>query len=64
MELRDHIVQGIKFLKSPNFNIRPENLDIDLLVIHSISLPPTTLIVSLWSWLQAYWVFIAISFPG
>jgi AmpD protein len=40
MELRDHIVQGIKFLKSPNFNIRPENLAIDLLVIHSISLPP------------------------
>ena len=40
MELRDHIVQGIKFLKSPNFNSRPENLAIDLLVIHSISLPP------------------------
>lgn len=25
---------------SPNFNVRPENIDISLLVIHNISLPP------------------------
>jgi N-acetyl-anhydromuramoyl-L-alanine amidase len=25
---------------SPNFNLRPENIDIDLMVIHNISLPP------------------------
>ncbi len=40
MEIKNHIVQGIKFLRSPNFNERPEQQIISLLVIHSISLPP------------------------
>ena len=40
MEIKNHILQDIKFLKSPNFNERPENIEINLLVIHSISLPP------------------------
>ena len=40
MEIKNHILQDIKFLKSPNFNERPNNIEINLLVIHSISLPP------------------------
>ena len=40
MEIKNHILQGIKFLKSPNVNKRPANIEITLLVIHSISLPP------------------------
>ena len=40
MEIKNHILKDIKFLKSPNFNERPENIEINLLVIHSISLPP------------------------
>ena len=39
MEIKNHILQDIKFLKSPNFNERPKNIEINLLVIHSISLP-------------------------
>lgn len=31
---------GARMVESPNQNSRPENLDIDLLVIHNISLPP------------------------
>jgi len=33
------VVQGVRFLPSPNFNERPET-EISLLVIHNISLPP------------------------
>ena len=33
-------LQGIRLLPSPNFNERPVNVEIDLLVIHNISLPP------------------------
>mgnify|MGYP003311306523 CR=1 FL=1 len=40
MEIEDHIIKNIKFLNSPNFNERPENTKISLIVIHSISLPP------------------------
>jgi len=40
MEIKNHILQDVKFLKSPNFNERPANIEINLLVIHSISLPP------------------------
>ena len=40
MEIKNHILKDIKFLKSPNFNERPSNTEINLLVIHSISLPP------------------------
>ncbi len=31
---------GVEQQHSPNFNVRPSNTEIDLLVIHSISLPP------------------------
>jgi len=40
MQIKDHILEGIKFLKSPNFNERPLDTKISLLVIHAISLPP------------------------
>ena len=34
------ILKGAKQVPSPNFNQRPANINIDLLVIHNISLPP------------------------
>ena len=40
MEIEDHLLKGIKFLKSPNFNNRPIEEEIKLIIIHSISLPP------------------------
>lgn len=40
MDIEDHLFKGIKILKSPNFNDRPEEKNISLIVIHSISLPP------------------------
>lgn len=36
----DGVVQGVNFVASPNFEQRPEDCEIDLLVIHAISLPP------------------------
>ena len=39
MKIRNHRLQGINFLESPNFNDRPIDAEISLLVIHSISLP-------------------------
>jgi N-acetyl-anhydromuramoyl-L-alanine amidase len=40
MIIKNHLISDIKYIKSPNFNNRPQNTSIDLLVIHSISLPP------------------------
>ena len=40
MEIENHIFKNIKFVNSPNFNERPANTKISLIVIHSISLPP------------------------
>lgn len=34
------LLSPIRYLPSPNFNARPCDVDIDLLVIHNISLPP------------------------
>jgi N-acetyl-anhydromuramoyl-L-alanine amidase len=34
------LIENINFIPSPNYNLRPENCEIDLLVIHGISLPP------------------------
>ncbi|MBE9561903.1 MAG: 1,6-anhydro-N-acetylmuramyl-L-alanine amidase AmpD, partial [Proteobacteria bacterium] len=31
---------GVRHCPSPNFDTRPSNIEIELLVIHSISLPP------------------------
>lgn len=34
------LLQGIEFCPSPNCDARPQNISIELLVIHGISLPP------------------------
>lgn len=34
------LLEPVHFIASPNFNDRPRNIEIDLLVIHGISLPP------------------------
>lgn len=36
----DHHIQPAQFIPSPNFNDRPKGNVLDLIVIHSISLPP------------------------
>jgi AmpD protein len=40
MNIEDHWIANIKHVPSPNFNNRPNENDISLLVIHCISLPP------------------------
>ncbi len=40
IDLKKGLVSGARFHSSPNFNERPLNQEIDLLVIHNISLPP------------------------
>ena len=41
MKIKNHILDEVKYLKSSNYNERPDEKDISLIVIHSISLPPT-----------------------
>ncbi|MEZ5436112.1 MAG: 1,6-anhydro-N-acetylmuramyl-L-alanine amidase AmpD [Pseudomonadales bacterium] len=36
----DGWLRGVRHLSSPNCNHRPDNITVDLLVIHNISLPP------------------------
>ncbi len=40
MRLKNHKLTEARFLPSPNYNQRPEQTIIDLIVIHGISLPP------------------------
>ena len=41
MQLRpDGWIDGVRHVASPNFDVRPEESEVDLLVIHNISLPP------------------------
>ena len=40
-QIRDGQLLGARQIPSPNFNQRPEYTDIQLLVIHNISLPPS-----------------------
>ena len=40
-QLIDGQLNGARQVPSPNFNQRPENTDIQLIVIHNISLPPS-----------------------
>ncbi|MGD2160006.1 MAG: 1,6-anhydro-N-acetylmuramyl-L-alanine amidase AmpD [Gammaproteobacteria bacterium] len=35
-----HLIEGVEYIPSPNMDDRPGDADINLLVIHSISLPP------------------------
>jgi AmpD protein len=41
MKIKNHLLEGVNFLSSPNYNDRPVDTKISLVVIHSISLPPT-----------------------
>ena len=41
MRIKNHLLEDITFLSSPNFNERPVKNNISLIVLHSISLPPT-----------------------
>ncbi len=34
-----HMIEGIEFYESPNYDHRPSNVDIDTIIIHCISLP-------------------------
>lgn len=38
--IRDHRLVGVPYIESPNQNERPDPKDIQLVVIHAISLPP------------------------
>lgn len=40
IDIKSGLISEVKFVQSPNFNERPENSEIDLIVIHNISLPP------------------------
>ncbi len=40
MDIQNHWLTGIRHIPSPNYNLRPDERDISLLVIHCISLPP------------------------
>ncbi len=40
MELREHLLFPCRIIDSPNYDERPDPLDVSLIVIHNISLPP------------------------
>jgi AmpD protein len=40
MQIKNHQLIQAKKITSPNFNLRPDETDIALIVIHNISLPP------------------------
>ena len=40
-QVMDGVLQGAQQLPSPNFNQRPEQTEIQLVVVHNISLPPS-----------------------
>lgn len=40
MNVLEGILEGAEYCSSPNYNDRPPNTEIDLIVIHFISLPP------------------------
>jgi N-acetyl-anhydromuramoyl-L-alanine amidase len=40
MIVKNGIIEGIEYLPSPNFDNRPDESSIDLIVVHAISLPP------------------------
>ncbi len=40
INLSTGFVEGVNYVLSPNFDERPKGIDIDVLVIHAISLPP------------------------
>ncbi len=40
MQIQNHLITGMEYNASPNFDFRPNENDISLIVIHNISLPP------------------------
>lgn len=40
LKIEQHRIQGIDYLPSDNYNERPKNTQLSLIVIHGISLPP------------------------
>ena len=40
-QVQDGILHGATQIASPNFNARPVDTEIQLIVIHNISLPPS-----------------------
>ncbi len=40
-QVRDGVLAGARQVPSPNYNLRPEQTEIQLLVVHNISLPPS-----------------------
>jgi len=40
LERQSGLIEGARYRPSPNYDERPESTDIDLLVVHGISLPP------------------------
>ena len=34
-----HLIEDISYLPSDNYDLRPDNIDIDTIIIHCISLP-------------------------
>ena len=41
VDLVQHLLEGVRYVPSPNNNARPSQAEIDLIVIHCISLPPS-----------------------
>ena len=41
MNIKNHFLENIKIAESPNFDTRPQDKELSLIVLHSISLPPT-----------------------
>lgn len=40
MSIADGLLAAARFVPSPNFDVRPEGMPIDALIVHAISLPP------------------------
>tara|TARA_B100000965_G_scaffold17440_1_gene13097 strand:- start:10 stop:558 length:549 start_codon:yes stop_codon:yes gene_type:complete len=41
MKIKNHLFENVKVSLSPNYDLRPKDVKISLIVLHSISLPPT-----------------------
>ena len=39
ININSHLIEGIRYLPSDNYDLRPNNMDIDTIIIHCISLP-------------------------
>ena len=39
ININSHLIEGIQYLPSDNYDLRPNNTDIDAVIIHCISLP-------------------------